>query len=458
MFEIPPKTHYTHRGDVSIAYQVLGEGPLDLVYANAMVHHLELMWEIPLQAAFLGRLAGLGRLLLFDKSGTGMSGRATPMPTLETRMEDIGAVMAAAGSTRAAILGNFDGGALAALFAATYPERTSALALIHPAPRFVRSPQLPWLPTRTEYEQQADEMARHWGDPDWLAEYWRSFLPSSTTKELELYTRMVRLSLDSDSYAAYRRMNLDLDVSEVLPLIRVPTLVMARTEVKHADIRTARYVASKIPDARLIEMPGRDIGPGWGDPDRFLAELEAFLAEVAQAGPRQTTPDRVLATVLFTDLVESTSKAVELGPRWATVLSEHNAVINRELSRFRGRTIDTAGDGFFASGFDGPARAIRCACAIRDAVTNLGLDVRVGIHTGECDVVDDKLSGLAVHIGARVAAQAAKGEVLVSGTVKDLVAGSGITFEPRGVRELKGLGKWPLYAVTRTDDDTNRTT
>jgi pimeloyl-ACP methyl ester carboxylesterase len=417
--EDPPETCFTRSGDVSIAYQVLGDGPLDLVYVPAMAHHVELTWEVPPQAKFLRRLATLGRLHLFDKRGTGMSGRVGSLPTLEARMDDIRAVMDAADSERAAVIGIFDGGALAALFAATYPERTSALILIHPAPRFVRSPQLPWLPTRTEYERKGEEVLRHWGDRDWLARYYASWLPSATEGDLESYTRVVRYSLDPGSYSAYRRMNLDLDVSDVLPLIRVPTLVMSRTQVEQADIRTARYVAARIAGARLAELPGRDLGPGWGDPESVLAELEAFLAEVAEARQWQAVPDRVLATVLFTDLVGSTTRAVELGPHWGNVLGEHNAVIRRELIRFRGRAIDTAGDGFFASGFDGPARAIRCACAIRDAVTSLGLEVRVGVHTGECDLVDDKLSGLAVNVGARVAAQAEQGEVLVSGTVKD---------------------------------------
>lgn len=453
MSERPPQTRFARSGDVGVAYQVLGEGHSDLVYVPAMAHHVELAWELRPHAAFFRRLATLGRLLLFDKRGTGMSGRVAGLPTLESRMDDIRAVMDAAESERAVIYGSWDGAALAALFAATYPERTTALVLFNPAPRFVRSPELSWLPTRIEYERQGNEAVRHWGDPDWLVErYWSLLLPSATLEEVRGYGRMVRFSLDPDSYAAYRRMNLDLDVSGVLSLIRVPTLVMSRTQVERCDIRTARFVAAQIPGARLVEMPGRDLGAPYGDPEAVISELKAFLAKIAEMESWQV-PDRVLATVLFTDLVGATVKAVELGPRWAKLLGDHNTVINRELLRFRGRTIDTAGDGFFASGFDGPARAIRCACSIRDAITDLGLAIRVGVHTGECDLVDQKLSGLAVHIGARVAAQADAGEVLVSGTVKDLVAGSGINFEPRGVRELKGVGEWPLYAVTSMDEE-----
>jgi class 3 adenylate cyclase len=246
-------------------------------------------------------------------------------------------------------------------------------------------------------------------------------------------------------------MNMDLDVCDVLPSIRVPTLVMNRTGDSPRSVRTGHYVADHIPGARLVQLPGADIAPALGDSDTVLAELDAFLGEVAEGKQWEVEPDRVLATVLFTDLVESTARAVELGPRWQDALREHNAAIRRELTRFRGREIDTAGDGFFASGFDGPARAIRCGCAISDAISGLGLGIRVGLHTGECEIVDDKLSGLTVNIGARVAAQAEEGEVVVSGTVKDLVAGSGITFESRGMRDLKGLGEWPVYAVVRPD-------
>ena len=448
--DLIPETRYTRSGDVNIAYQVVGDGPLDLVYIPGPGHHLELVWEVPVLARFLRRLASVGRLLLLDKRGTGMSDRVAGVATLETRMDDIRAVMDAAGSERAAVMGSSDGGALAALFAATYPERTSALILFQAAVRFGRSPELPWLSTRVEYERWGEEVLRHWDDREWFArEFLAPALPSATDEELQAMSRIWRHSFSPGGYAAYHRMNLDLDVSHVLPSIRVPTLAICRTEA--GGERSTRYIAAHIPGARLVEQPGRDALAALDDPDAVVAAVEAFLAEVAEAGSSQQVPDRVLATVLFTDLVGSSTQAVELGPEWQRLLAEHNAVIRHELTRFRGRTIDTAGDGFFASGFDGPARAIRCACAIREAVTALGLRVRVGVHTGECDIVDDKLSGLAVVIGARVAAQAADGEVLVSGTVKDLVAGSGIEFESRGLRELKGLGEWPLYAVSQTN-------
>jgi class 3 adenylate cyclase len=378
-----------------------------------------------------------------------MSDREAGVATLETRMDDIRAVMDAADFPYATLIGVSDGSALAALFAATYPERTSALVLINATPRFVRSPELPWLPTRAERAVTDEELVRDWGDRDRFVERWlKPILPSATPEELLVWARYIRVSISPGSFAAYWRMNMDLDVCDVLPSIRVPTLVMNRTGDSPRSVRTGHYVADHIPGARFVQLPGADIAPALGDSDTVLAELDAFLGEVAEGKQWEVEPDRVLATVLFTDLVASTAKALELGPRWRELLREHNAVIRHMLTQYRGREIDTAGDGFFASGFDGPARAIRCACAIRDAVNSLGLQVRVGVHTGECDIVDGKLSGLAVAIGSRIAAQADDCEVLVSGTVRDLVVGSGITFEPRGTRDLKGLGEWTLFAIT----------
>jgi class 3 adenylate cyclase len=443
-----PETRYARSGDVSIAYQVLGEGPLDLVWIPSMAHHVELNWENPLVARFLRRLASIARLLVFDKRGTGMSDRVAGGETLETRMDDIRAVMDAAGSERAAISGLGDGGPLSVLFAATYPERTSALVLINTSPRFVRSPELPWLPTRAEREQQAEDGVRNWGNVEYFVEGMGRYSPSTTEEERRAFARVVRLSVSPGSAASYIRMNLDVDVCGVLPSIQVPTLVLHRTQIEGTDIRSGRYMAEHIPGARLVELPGHDFAPQAGDSDRLFSELEQFLTGVVEGKAWQGEPDRVLATVLFTDIVGSTARAAELGDRaWRELLERHHEAVRVELGRFRGREVGTAGDGFFAA-FDGPARAIACACAIRESLGELGLDVRAGLHAGECELVEDKIGGIAVHIGARVAAQAETGEVLVSSTVKDLVAGSGIEFEDRGLVELKGVpGEWRLFAV-----------
>jgi class 3 adenylate cyclase len=443
-----PETRYALSGDVHIAYQVVGDGPPDLVFIPSLTHHVELVWENPPQARFFGRLASIGRLLLFDKRGTGMSDRVVGTPPLEVRMDDIRAVMDAAGSERAVLCGLGDGGPLCALFAATYPERTTALVLINTAPRYVRSPELPWLPTRAEREREIDWALHTWGDPEASAERFALGSPSATEEERRGFSRVMRVSVSPGSAAAYLRMNLDVDITGVLPLIRVPTLVMYRAEIEVLDVRTGRYLAEHIPGARLVELPGRDFAPQLGDPERFFAELESFLQEVVKGEAWEAEPDRVLATVLFTDIVDSTARAAELGDRaWRQLLQQHHETVRSQLSRFRGKEMDTAGDGFFAT-FDGPARAIRCAFAIQDTVRELDLEVRAGLHTGECELVDGKAGGIAVHIGARVASLAEPGEVLVSGTVKDLVSGSGIEFEDRGEHKLKGISDaWRLFAV-----------
>jgi class 3 adenylate cyclase len=446
----PPETHYAQSGDVNIAYQVLGEGPLDLVYIPGLTHHVELVWENPLQAKLLGRLASLGRLLLFDKRGTGMSDRVVGSPTLEARMDDIRAVMDAADSEHAVLFGNYDGGALGALFAATYPERTSALVLFHALPRFVRSPELPWLETRAQYERRGEEIVRRWDDLEWLTEKWLApMFPSATGEERRAWVRYYRLSVTPGAVAAYWRMNMDLDVCDVLPSIRVPTLVMHRTGAARPDIRTGRYLAEHIPGARLAELPGSDAYASL-DSDRVLAELEGFFTDILEGKQWEADPDRVLATVLFTDIVDATARAVDLGDHaWRELVVKHHDTVRSQLGRFRGKEMDTAGDGFFAT-FDGPARGIQSACAIRESVRELGLLVRAGLHTGECERIDGKVGGIAVHIGARIAALADPGEVLVSSTVKDLVAGSGIEFEDRGEHQLKGISEaWHLFRVTR---------
>jgi class 3 adenylate cyclase len=444
-----PLTRYARSGDVSIAYQVLGEGPLDLVVANP-INHIELAWEMPSLAGFYRRLASVSRLILFNQRGVGMSDRVPGMPTLEVRMDDIRAVMDAAESDRAAVFGLGDAGPLCVLFAATYPERTAALMLMNSAPRFVRNPELPWLPTRAEQEQLAQRFELGWAEPEQAEGFLRAANPSITDAELPGLIRHLRLSVSPGAAAAYVRMNMDVDVSDVLPLVRVPTVILHRLEEDGWDVRSGRYLAERIGGARFVELPGSDFAPHLGDQEQLFAELERFLAEVAEGSAGEVEPDRVLTTVLFTDIVDSSEKATSLGDRgWGELLERHHALVRSQLARFRGTEVDTAGDGFFAS-FDGPARAIRCACEIVDAMPSLGLEVRAGLHTGECELVDGKVAGIAIHTGARVASLARAQEVLVSNTVKDLVAGSGIAFAGRGSHELKGIpGEWTLYAVVR---------
>ena len=429
-----------------VAYRVFGEGPFDLVFASGM-DFPSVEFHDHAAGSDFNELTDRMRVIRFDKRGTGASDRVSGVPSLEERMDDVRAVMDDVGVERAALLGHVDGAAMAILFAATYPERVFALVLFQGKPRFVRAPEFPWVPTREEYEQ---------GTQSWLAELLegaqleRAFAtrlqrPLSDPVVRER-ARATRLTLSPGSLLALRRMNMDVDVRNALSTIQVPALIVHRSadlddERDTSATEIARYMAARIPDSRVMEVGRFDWMPFKAIADFVVGAWERRVVERR----------RVLATVLFTDLVDSTAKAAELGGAWPPLLAEHNAVIRRELARFRGETIDTAGDGFFASGFDGPARAIRCACAISDAVGSLGLGIRVGVHTGECDVVDGKLAGLAVAVGARVAAQADVGEVLVSGTVKDLVAGSGIVFDARGVSELKGLGEWPLYAVADPD-------
>lgn len=442
----PPVVQYARSGELSIAYQVVGAGSLDVI-SVLPISHLELAWESAAQARFFDRLSSLSRLITLNQRGVGMSDPVPGVPTLEMRMDDIHAVMDAVGSERAVLFGLGDSGPLCVLFAATYPERTAGLVLMNSSPRFVRNPELPWLPTRAEADLRAREFERGWGEPAFMNKVFLGANPSASEEEALNITRTLRAAVSPGSAAAYVRMNDDVDVCDVLPSIRVPTLVLQR-EGAPWDVRSSRYLAGHVPGARLVELPGADFVPFLGDQEPLFAELEGFLAEASEGRQWQAEPDRVLATLLFTDIVGATARAAEIGDRaWRALLEKHHAEIRRQLSRFRGKEIDTAGDGFFAS-FDGPARAIRCACAVRDALAELGLDVRAGLHAGECELLDEKVGGIAVHIGARVSAQAGPGEVLVSRTVKDLVAGSGIEFEDRGEKELKGVpGEWRLYAV-----------
>jgi pimeloyl-ACP methyl ester carboxylesterase len=432
---VTAQTRYARSGDVHIAYQVVGEGPFDLVYVPGWVSHVELAWEEPTLARFLGRLASFSRLILFDKRGTGLSDRVSDdkLPTLEERMDDLRAVMDAVGSERAAVFGVSEGGNLCALFAATCPERTTALVMFGTYAKRIWSPDYPWAPTPEQRQQAYEFVEREWGNLMDLAHY----VPSKIGDEAfaSRLATYLRRAASPGAAVALLRMNTDIDIRGVLPTIRVPTLVIHRTGDRDVNVDEGHWLAARIPGARFVELPGDDHFPWVGDQDVILDEMQEFLTGVRPA----PEADRVLATVLFTDIVGSTEWAARLGDRaWKEIVDQHHGLVRQELDRCRGREVDTAGDGFLAT-FDGPARAIRCACSIRDGVRRLGIEIRAGLHTGEIEVTGEEIMGIAVHIGARVAAAAQPGEVLVSGTVKDLVAGSGIRFADRGAHVLKGV-------------------
>jgi pimeloyl-ACP methyl ester carboxylesterase len=438
-----PETRYARSGEVAIAYQVVGQGPRDLVLVPGWISNIEVFWEDPAYAHFLERLASFARLILFDKRGTGLSDRVSDMPNLETRMDDVRAVMAAVGSERAALLGYSEGGAMCALFAATHPSRTSALIMIGSYPRRLRAPDYPLGLAPEAWRAFVEEATRHWGGPVGLEI--RAPSVAADPRVRQWWARVLRMGASPGANAALLAMNAEIDIRHVLPAIRVPTLILHRTGERLIPVDAARHMAQRIPGARLVELPGADHLPWVGDADAILDEIEEFLTGVRH-GPE---PDRVLATVLVTDIVGSTERAASLGDRrWRDLLESHHALVRRQLQRFRGREVDTAGDGFLAV-FDGPARAVRCASALTREVRELGLEIRAGLHTGECEVMGERVGGLAVHIGARVAALAGAGEVLASSTVRDLVAGSGLRFEPRGVHSLKGVpGQWQIFAAS----------
>jgi pimeloyl-ACP methyl ester carboxylesterase len=446
---VQPETLYTRSGDVSIAYQVTGDGPFDVVFIPPFVTHVELVWATSF-APTLRALSSFCRLIRFDKRGTGMSDRVVGAPTLETRMDDARAVMDAAGSSRAAFLGSSEGAAMSLLFAATYPERTAALVLRSAYPRTMWAPDYPWGRTEEQYRREMERDLCLFGPRDQALEALHSRIQTDDDKEARQWVDYFRWSGSPGAVEALGLMNKEIDVRHVLPAIRVPTLILHGSEDTIVPIDVARYLADRIPGARLVEVPAGHAVTG-RVAVALSEEIKSFLTEVWESGGwEEAEPDRVLATVLFTDIVAASERAASLGDRaWRELLERHHELVRRQLVHFRGREVDTAGDGFFAS-FDGPARAIRCACAISEGVRELGLDVRAGLHTGECELVDGKVAGIAVHTGARVASYAQPGEVLLSSTVKDLVAGSGLAFEDRGVHELKGIpGEWRLYAVER---------
>jgi class 3 adenylate cyclase len=443
--DVLPQTRYAKSGDVYIAYQVVGDAPLDLLLVSGGMTHLECSWEFPAFARSARRLASFSRLILFDKRGTGLSDRMSGPATLEERMDDVRAVLDAVGSERAALYGVSEGGPMSALFAATYPTRTSALVLYGTIAKFTADEGYPWGWSPGVFDQILQATVASWGQVD---SPFPPLLAPSLAGDMrfrEGWARFERQAASPGAVAALMRMNAEIDIRHILPTIRVPTLIVHRAGDTLVAVGQGRYLAEHIPGAKYVELAGADHLPIAGDSDAINDAIEEFLT-----GARHVEePDRVLATVLFTDIVRSTERAAELGDRrWLALLDEHHAVVRRELARFRGREVKTTGDGFLAT-FDGPARAVRCARSLVEAIQRLGLEVRTGLHTGECEMVGDDVRGIAVHTAARVAGAAASGEVLVSSTVKDLVAGAGITFVERGTRALKGVpGKWRLFAVS----------
>lgn len=437
-----PTTRYAKSGDVHIAYQVVGDRPFDLVYVPAFVSNVEMSWEEPAVARYFERLASFSRLIMLDKRGTGLSDRVAGVPTLEQRMDDVLAVMDAVGSKRAALFGSSEGGPMCALFAATYPARTSTLVLYGAYPRVAWAPDYPFGYKPEEFQGLLELIEREWGSSAIVERYAPSMVADVRFRQWN--AKYMRMAASPGAAVTIQRMNWEIDVRPILPAIRVPTLVLYRAGELVAHVKGSQYLAQHIPGAKYVELPGVDYFPWVGDQDAILDEVEEFVTGV-RSSPKT---DRVVVTVLFTDIVGSTERAAELGDRqWRDLLQSYHAVVRRDLARFRGREIDTAGDGVLAA-FDGPARAIQCASALAGAVRQLGIETRAGLHTGECEVVEDKIGGIAVHIGARVAAAANAGEVLVSRTVKDLVAGSGIRFQERGAHVLKGIpGEWELFAV-----------
>jgi len=440
---VRPETRYATSDGFSIAYQVFGEGKADLVLASPFVSHLDLMWESPAQSGFLERLGSFARVIAFDRRGVGLSDPAGGAPTLEQRMEDLRAVMDAAGSERAALLGMSEGGTMCMLFAATYPERTSSLLLWGAMARSTAAPDYPWAPTREDaLASQQELIGPLWGQGATLDIFSPSLAEDPRAREFQ--GRFERQAASPMRLQQLFEMFLDADVRDVLPLIGVPTLVMHRRGDRAVNYRAARWLAEQIEGARYLELEGEDHFPWVGDSEPPLAAIEEFLTGVRPA----PAPERVLATVLFTDIVDSTRLATEIGDRrWRELLERHHGLVREQLERCGGREVKTTGDGFLAV-FDGPTRAAECAGAIAERMPDLGIEVRAGLHTGEVELIGSDVGGIAVHVAARVAALAGPGEVLASRTVRDLAAGSAVEFAEFGRRELKGVpGEWDLYRV-----------
>jgi class 3 adenylate cyclase len=438
----PPETRYAKSGGVHIAYQVFGHGESDLVFVPGWTSHIEYAWEEPVFARFLNRLGSFCRVTWFDKRGTGLSDRDVGLPTLEQRMDDVRAVMDTVGIQRAAILGTSEGGSMSILFTATYPEKVSHLILYGAFARRIWDPDYPWAPTLKQREEWIDSLERGWGSDVEL----ETLAPSRAKDEgfKKWFTTYGRLSVSPAAAVALARMNTYIDVRNVLPSIHVPTLVIHRTGDRDVNVGNGVYLSKNIPEAKFVELPGNDHAWTAGDTDAVVDQIEEFLTGVRSAGHL----DRVLSTILFTDIVDSTKKATEIGDdRWKKLLVTHNDLVRSELAKFRGREIKSTGDGFVAI-FDGPGRAVQCAREIIASGKELGISIRAGIHTGECELVGNDIAGVAVHIASRISGLADGNEVLVSSTVKDLVSGSGIQFQNIGTRSLKGVeGRWHLYSA-----------
>lgn len=440
-----PTTQYAKSGDLNIAYQVSGDGPRDLVYVPGWISNVELMWDDPVLASILRRLGSFARLITFDKRGTGMSDRLqhSELPGLEERMDDVRAVMDAVGSEKATIFGHSEGGNLATVFAATYPERTEGLILASTYAKRVWSEDYPWAPRPADRERGIRETEENWGDPEAIPRYMLGDRADDAAFR-EWAARYFRLSASPVAASDLLRMNTQMDTRAALPLVSVPTLCIYRTDDTDVLVEEGRWIASQIPRAKLVELPG-DAHLFWAvDPKEFVDEIEEFMTGHREAAE----PERVLATVLFTDIVDSTNQAASLGDQeWRTLLESHNRIVREELKRWRGIERATTGDGFLAT-FDGPARAVRAAAAIVAAVRPLGIEIRAGLHTGEVEKLGEDVAGLGVHIGARIASMAGAGEIYVSRTVRDLVVGSQLEFEPKGAHSLKGVpGEWDVFAV-----------
>jgi class 3 adenylate cyclase/alpha-beta hydrolase superfamily lysophospholipase len=448
---VSTETRYAMSGDVHIAYQVVGDGPFDLVFVPGFVTHMDLQWKLPGFESFLLGLGSFSRLIRFDKRGTGMSDPVARAPSLETRMDDVRAVMDAVGSRRAAFYGLSEGAAMSILFAATYPERTAALVLRSCSPRTMWAADFSWGRSEDGYQREIDQAMGVYASRVEAREAVRT-LGMQNDAEVEAFIDFVRWAASPGMLEALYRMNKEIDVRDVLSAVRVPALVMHGGDDQVVPVEVGRYTANHLRSARFVELPGVGHLALSAGGARIQLEIEQFLKGVWEGGGwDETDADRMLATVMFTDIVGSTTTATDLGDRrWHELLERHNALVRRHLLRYRGREIATTGDGFLAA-FDGPGRAIRCACAIVEEMHALGISVRAGLHTGECEVIEGNLAGIAVHTAARVVGEARPDEVLVSSTVRDLVAGSGIEFGERGARKLKGLpGEWRLFAVERS--------
>ena len=433
---------YARSGDVNIAYQVVGDGPIDLVLVMGWVSHLAYLWELPAMARFLGRLASFSRLILLDKRGTGMSDRVHPLPTLQQRMDDVRAVMDAAGSERAALFGISEGGVMCALFAATYPERTAALIINGSYPSRLLRPGYPWGIPADKFEERIGGVRDVWGTGFGMDAYAPSQLDNPEVKAW--WGKFTQISASPGDAQDLLRMNNLIDIGDILPSIRVPTLIIHAIHDKVAPIEAGRYFADHIPGARILELDSIDHWPYFGDADQVIGEVQEFLTGV-RASP---APATMLATVLCTTVAQAGAHAVWLGGRWwSDLVDRHQSVVRTALARYGGREVE-AGERGITAVFDGTARAVRCAIEIRDQLLELGLRIRGGLHAGECEIADGRPRGIALHVASGIMAAAQPGEVLVSGTVKDLVVGSGLEFGERGIREFEGVpGSWSLYAA-----------